>query len=110
MRRLVLLPLLAACAPADLPPPPELVPLGSLLAAGDALGAQASPGPGLSAEAAELAGRAGAIAAPGGHGGGADAARLAALAARAEALRAPVLSEAERARLGPGPAGAPSLQ
>lgn len=96
MRRLVLLPLLAACAPADLPPPPELVPLEGLLAASDALGALPSPAPGLSAEAAELAGRAGAIPAPGGAGGGTDAARLDALAARAEALRAPVLSEEDR--------------
>ncbi len=110
-------------APADLLPPPDLVPVAGLLAAGDALATLSSPAPGLSAEAEALASRAGGLAAPGGAGPAApsdaspDAGRAAALAARAAALRAPVLSEEERARLGQdapeapgGPPARPSLQ
>lgn len=120
MHRLAaLLALLPACAPvqgvprapADLLAPPELVPVAGLLAAGDALANLASPAPGLSAEAEALARRADDLPAPAAAGAVpvSDAGRTEALAARAEALRAPVLTDDERARLGAG-LGTPSLQ
>jgi hypothetical protein len=84
MRALLLLPLLAACAEipavaARIPEaevaaaPPPLLPITDLLAAADAQGG-AAPDAGLAAE-------------------------VAALQARAAALRGPVLSEEDRARL-----------
>jgi hypothetical protein len=104
-------------APAGLLAPPDLVPVAGLLAAGDALATLASPAPGLSAEAEALASRAGDLAAPtagAAPGAAPDPGRAAALAARAATLRAPVLSDDERARLGQDAtqdaSGAPSLQ
>lgn len=110
MRLLTLLAFLAACARADQLPPPDLVPVAGLLAAGDALAALPSPAPGLSAEAQALASRTGGLAAPAGGGATPGAERAAALAARAEALRSPVLSSEERARLGQEASGGLSLQ
>ena len=89
MRAALLLLLLAGCAEfpaldARIPPgeadapPPALMPLDALLAAADARAGSAPPAP----------------------GGG----RVAALDARAAALRGPVLTEAERARLAEAPA------
>ncbi len=105
-------------APADLLAPPSLVPVAGLLAAGDALATLSSPAPALSAEAAALGRRASDLPAPAGAGVDAglgsgappDPGRAEALAARAEALRAPVLTDAERARLGLEADEVPSLQ
>lgn len=119
MRPLLLVLLLAGCAPAVTAP--SLVPLGPVLAAADALPAGATFAPGLQSEADALAVRASSLPSPadpallsrledlGIRAGGiptpgsSEAERLALLRARAEALRDGVLSDEERRRLGEGP-------
>lgn len=112
MRRLLPLLLLAACAefPPEIDarlaearavaPAPDLVPLGAVLAATDALPTEPAFAPDLQARAQALQAQAGTPT----PSSAADAERLAALAARAEALRQEGLTEAERERLLSGPA------
>lgn len=111
MRALLPLLLLAACA--EFPPaidarlaeaqaaapPPTLLPLGTVLAATDALPSEPAFAPTLQARAQALQAR---PAPP--RPSQTDADRLAALAARAEALQQAGLTEAERDRLLSGPA------
>lgn len=112
MRRLLPLVLLAACA--EFPPaidarlaeaeaaalPPRLLPLGTLLAATDALPAEPAFAADLQARAQALQAQAATPPPP----SAAEAERLAALADRAEALRRQGLTDAERDRLLSGPA------
>jgi hypothetical protein len=110
-RALIPLLLLAACAEfpaldARVPaaeraaPPPLLQPIGSVLAAADAVSPVPGFAPGLTAAAQDLSARAQGLSAT--PTGASEAERLAALQARAEALRAGGLTEEERARLAAG--------
>ena len=85
-------------------PPPALVPLAGLLAAGDRQPLALDAGADLAARASDLAARAGAVP-PSGNAPDAapDAARLADLAARAEGLRTGGLTPEQRERLSSGP-------
>ncbi|TNC51927.1 hypothetical protein FHG66_03715 [Rubellimicrobium rubrum] len=115
MRRLLPALALAACTeypaldarvtPAErTAPPPALVPLAGLLAAGDQQPLALDAGDDLSARASDLAARTGAapppVTAPDAT---LDAVRLADLAARAEGLRTGGLTPEQRDRLSSGP-------
>lgn len=100
MRPILLLLALGACAAVP-PLGPGLAPAGPLLAAADALPAAPGFAPGLRAAAQGLAARATPPPPPQDAAG--EEARLAALEARAEALRAEGLTDADRERLLQGP-------